>query len=443
MIDSESATQVLRTTITAQNRLLDHGRERSVTPVHAIAEPDPGFSWLGSACNPLRALAATFSYLTNGRRSKDQSESGSGPLIAEVDDEHLARLAAIQLLPPLKRRVGPAMDVHCLVMGCGRHGRSIAGEMLRRGCHVRLYDASPAILLAARSVIEAILFQHAREGLFADEDVPPMVTRLSLVAHPADALRGIGHVCIFEAVPEDVGIKTAVFRQAVSACIDANLGPSDVLMCSNTLSLNLDEIRAALPPAYAPCLVGARLLHPCWFVDDIDVMVPTLAPDDPHSSWTAVSTCSSFFAALDFKVSYVNPGQLDQAGNPPPRRRLLYEEAVLYAIRQKVRVEADAAQELESREGSPLGEDDTLPSDLLLQMIQDLSQGPSHNVHPPPQCEATLLPEGALATAGAAPGAAAGAAFYAAAAQPPGVAAVASLAPRAPGSSDDNMNDTL
>jgi len=365
MVDEEaSATEDLRAIIGVQSRLLDEGRRGSGNGVHALAWPERRSSWLGGVRNPLRALTAfrhsSFAFLGVGRRSNDYlPEEFVQRALCDVEDEHLARQAAMELLPVLKRRVGATMDVHCLVIGSGRHGRSVAGELLRRGCHVYLCDANPAILSAARVVIEAILFQHAREGLFAEGDVPAMLTRISLVARPLDALRCIPHVCIFEAVPEDVDLKRSVFLQAVYACIEANLQPSDVLLCSNTITIDLEEVRTVLPQAYAPCLVGARLLHPCWFVDDVEVTLPA-SPNDPRSSLIAVSTCSAFLESLGFRVGYISAGQLDQTGNPTPRRRLLYEEAVLYAMRQKALVEADAGE--------------TRTSDLVAELSQLSSQ---------------------------------------------------------------------
>jgi hypothetical protein len=341
----------LRACINEQNEIL---RRRRVLeprthvprlPFHTLARPERKTSWLRSALNPLKALIPE-----RFRRKEEEEEHVETPeeaaqrALDEAEDEHLARLAAVQLLPALTRRVAVPMNIHCLVLGCGSHGRNLAGELLRRGCQVHIYDNCPDTIQSARAVIESILTQHEREGLFLEGDVPEMLGRLSLVEEPSDALRGLPHVYIFEVVPDDAEVKRAVLMHAVNACIEAHLQPSDVMLCSSTLNLDLEELKTHLPAAYAPCLVGARIMHPCWFVDDAEVTLPSQYFERTAPPWLAVGACSSFFENLGFNIWYFAPGQVDAEGNCVGRCCLLYEEAVLYAVRQKIRVEADRGQ---------------------------------------------------------------------------------------------------
>ena len=56
----------------------------------------------------------------------------------------MAILAAKHLHAPQARLFVPN-GILVIVVGCGRHGINIAGELLRRGCHVKLCDADPGL----------------------------------------------------------------------------------------------------------------------------------------------------------------------------------------------------------------------------------------------------------------------------------------------------------
>jgi hypothetical protein len=169
--------------VVAQNRLLrkmstqDAASAGEASTMHRLDSTRRSTSWLRTAHNSLRHLIDDHRQQVggsgSGRRGKRRGESHAR---REARDGHLSRVAAAKLLPPLERRIEPSFGVVVIVVGCGAHGRNIAGELLRRGCHVRLYDSFAEQAQYARMVLEAIFMRHVEEGLFLLPDVERMMS---------------------------------------------------------------------------------------------------------------------------------------------------------------------------------------------------------------------------------------------------------------------------
>ena len=67
------------------------------------------------------------------------------------------------------------------VIGCGRMGCAIAGELARRGCVVTLFDATEYTRQRAIQTLRAFLLDHVRCDLLLHEDVQEIISRCRLV----------------------------------------------------------------------------------------------------------------------------------------------------------------------------------------------------------------------------------------------------------------------
>ena len=289
---------------------------------HALAQGRRVTSWLRSLRSPLAGL---FGFAP---RSDDGAKT-------DHEDERLARIAAIVLHPQPGERLRPVNGLLCVVIGCGTHGRNVAGELLRRGCFVRLYDA--LLVEHALASIRETLEQLVHAQLLLARDVQALLARCTAAPSLEDALERdpahVGPTLVIEAVPDFVDVKKLVFCEVVDACTRGGIPPQDVLLCSNTLACPLAELAASLPPSYGGRLVGMRFLHPCWFVDAVDLYMIPVGPDPSAAALAAEQETAEAFARI-VKILGLARAERD--------RSLTSEEATLSAVRQLVRVEADA-----------------------------------------------------------------------------------------------------
>ena len=249
---------------------------------HRIGQWRRTTSWLRSLKNPLRGLMG----FALARTNDEAGDATYTPCPKQlIEDERLARVVALALHPQQGGRVKPVNGMLCVVIGCGPHGRSVAGELLRRGCRVRLYDALSYLAECALASIRETLNQLVHAQLLLSCDVEALLARCTVAECLEAAVERdpshVGPLLIVEAVPDFVDVKRLVFDEVVDACVRRGVCPQEVLLCSNTLACTLVQLAERMPPAYAARLIGMRFLHPCWFVDMVDVH---LVPFDPLAS---------------------------------------------------------------------------------------------------------------------------------------------------------------
>lgn len=116
----------------------------TTSPMHSSQQEQHPRSWLGRAISPLQRLIRF---------------RGNQTLQHEPEDERLAGIAAAITAAP-QPRTFPDVNVTVAVIGCGRMGCDIVGELLRRGCHVRVYDVTPFTRQRAMQTILATLHKH-------------------------------------------------------------------------------------------------------------------------------------------------------------------------------------------------------------------------------------------------------------------------------------------
>lgn len=145
---------------------------------------------------------------------------------------------------------GPvALPTRCGVVGGGRMGAGIAHALLLSGAEVVLVERDPQAAAAARRRVETAVRGSAERGQV--DHVDAVMARLSSSLDAAD-LAGAG--LVVEAVPEDLELKTATLQRI------AGHVPDDAVIASNTSSLSLDVLAAAVP--HPERVLGLHFFNP-------------------------------------------------------------------------------------------------------------------------------------------------------------------------------------
>ena len=119
------------------------------------------------------------------------------------------------------------------VVGAGTMGLGVAECLAAAGIGVRLTDATPDLTRRAKEGLVRRARAHAEAGLLAGEAVE-RVEAVEAADGAADAASGAD--LVFEAVPEDVGLK----EDTLGACSGA--APPETVIVSNTSSLPINTL---------------------------------------------------------------------------------------------------------------------------------------------------------------------------------------------------------
>lgn len=121
--------------------------------------------------------------------------------------------------------------------------------------------------------------------LFLAADVPRLLTRLDAAASLDAALDHAGstHVVILEMVPDQLRSKREAMRTIVQACTRRGLDLTKLLICSSSVTVNLDEVVNALPIGFGTRVVALRFYDPCYFVDKVARLSTPRAPPFLHA----------------------------------------------------------------------------------------------------------------------------------------------------------------
>ena len=172
------------------------------------------------------------------------------------------------------------------VVGCGRMGCAMAGELARRGCKVVMYDNTDFTRSRAKQVLQATLSEHVSNGLLLAHEMHEILARVG-VAETLEA--AVAHaVVVFEAVIDDLELKRDLFQQMGAA--SASASASAAVLTTNSINLDVLEISRGTTLT----VWGCRFLHPVWFIDDVEVATGGRSTD----------AISPTLASLGFKVSY-------------------------------------------------------------------------------------------------------------------------------------------
>ncbi len=152
------------------------------------------------------------------------------------------------------------------VLGCGLMGSGIAQVTAAAGYETVVRDVSKELLDRGRAGIEKSLAKFVEKGRLAAEGRDATLKRLSFTTAVAD-LKGAD--VVIEAITEDLGLKTALFKELDGLCAPATI------FASNTSSLTVAELAAATKRADR--FVGLHFFNPVPLMQLVEVVrtVPT------------------------------------------------------------------------------------------------------------------------------------------------------------------------
>jgi hypothetical protein len=142
---------------------------------------------------------------------------------------------------------------HVFVAGAGLMGHGIGQVHAAVGKRVTLYEPDLGRARAGRDRIAGNLDRAVAKGRLMAEERAAILERVAAT----DALEGVDDAdLVVEAVFEDIDVKTALWRE-----IDA-LAPGRAIFASNTSSISIDRLAAALAPSRRAAFVGMHFFSP-------------------------------------------------------------------------------------------------------------------------------------------------------------------------------------
>lgn len=155
------------------------------------------------------------------------------------------------------------------VIGAGTMGRQIAALVAASGRSVRMWDADPAMLAAARERIaeetrtQASMprYAHHQFRMQPPADVDSLVARIAPAESLAEAIAGAS--IVIEAVREDLDTKRTLFAEL------SRLAP-DAILATNSSSLPSSQIAAAVKDPGR--LLNMHFFAPIWIRPMVELM---------------------------------------------------------------------------------------------------------------------------------------------------------------------------
>jgi len=153
--------------------------------------------------------------------------------------------------------------MHVAVLGAGTMGHGIAQVSATGGHEVAMRDVEEGILEEGLASIEGNLQGGVDRGKVTPGEMEAALDRIRTTLSVEEAVADAD--LVIEAVPEDVELKRDTFREVESHA------PEDAVIATNTSSLSVTEIAAALDrPGQA---VGTHFFNPVHIMDLVEVVV--------------------------------------------------------------------------------------------------------------------------------------------------------------------------
>jgi 3-hydroxyacyl-CoA dehydrogenase len=148
------------------------------------------------------------------------------------------------------------------VVGAGTMGHGLALQFARHGAGVTLVDHRESNLVDAGAGVDDALDFLAAEGLL---DVDPDAVR-DRIAYTLDTAAAVADVdLVIETVSEDLSVKERVFEELAAAA------PDDAVLATNTSSIPITDVAAAVPDA-ADRVVGCHWWNPPYLLPTVEVV---------------------------------------------------------------------------------------------------------------------------------------------------------------------------
>ena len=165
------------------------------------------------------------------------------------------------------------------VIGAGVMGRGIAHVSALAGFETRLFDVSEAQLDAATQSIRDTLDKGVARGKVSYEARDGALAKLSLTCDLGRAAAGVDMV--IEAIPERMDLKLELFGALQERA------PAHAILASNTSSLSLTEMAAALSRPQR--LIGMHFFNPVHLMKLVEVIRALETDDATYAETVAVA----------------------------------------------------------------------------------------------------------------------------------------------------------
>jgi len=168
-----------------------------------------------------------------------------------------------------------------LVAGAGLMGHGIAQALAATGRSVALYEPDLARAEAGRDRIAGNLGRSVDKGRLAADERDAILARVAPTADLAAAADGVG--LVVEAVFEDLAVKTALWAE-----LDARAA-SDAIFASNTSSIAIDRLAAAVGESRRPKFVGMHFFSPVPVMPLIELIRGSATSDETEQAVRALA----------------------------------------------------------------------------------------------------------------------------------------------------------
>ena len=146
----------------------------------------------------------------------------------------------------------------------------MAGEFVRRGCTVVLYDHTEYTRHRAFQTLRASLWDHVSNGYLLKQDVEELMGRIGVTETLEETLEK--SEVVIESVFEDATLKRDLFNQMCGILQARAVPPDQITLCSNTMTLPMQAIiEDVQQKEYRGSCIGMRFLHPVWFIDEVEL----------------------------------------------------------------------------------------------------------------------------------------------------------------------------
>jgi 3-hydroxybutyryl-CoA dehydrogenase len=156
------------------------------------------------------------------------------------------------------------------VVGAGTMGHGLALQFARHGAGVTLVDHRESNLDDARDGVDDALEFLATEGLL-DADPDAVRDRIDYTLDTAAAVADTE--LVVETVSEELDLKERVFERLATAA------PDDAVLATNTSSIPITDVAAAVPDA-AERVVGCHWWNPPYLLPTVEVVRGTATSDE-------------------------------------------------------------------------------------------------------------------------------------------------------------------
>ncbi|MEO6350551.1 MAG: 3-hydroxybutyryl-CoA dehydrogenase [Candidatus Limnocylindrales bacterium] len=163
-----------------------------------------------------------------------------------------------------------------LVCGAGLMGHGIAQVMAAAGHSVAIFEPEVARAEAGRARIGANLERAVSKGKLTADDRQKQLSRIAVASSLADAGRHAD--LVIEAVFEDERVKHELFRELDS------VAPADTIFASNTSSISITRLAAAVSAARRSKFVGMHFFSPVPVMPLIELIRGAETDDETESS---------------------------------------------------------------------------------------------------------------------------------------------------------------